>query len=286
MLSDINWVLDFRTPALTQFFTLCPHLVGDYFLLGIFAITYWISSRSKPHWLDLGAMIILSSILNRVLKEIFAVARPTVHKLITLSDMSYSFPSGDAQIFTVVSLMIAYYFRSNIALLIAAIMIVIVAVSRVYLGVHCPIDVVCGVIVGYMTFIGYKKYGYGRLGLMITRVNILMQFGLYFLLSCVYYLIMQKHFGRMDVMMLALLAGIWLGYYMLPKQLQYKRVNLIVAILGIIITGAIIYFFKIILKNSVLPKDITTITVFITYFFISFFIVYVLPKIGYSLQRK
>src|SRR5258706_7900201 len=103
MQGDLAWVVN----LLTYFFRLFPYLASYYFFFIIFAIGYWLSSNNKTFWLDLGFMIIFSTMLNRILKEVFAVARPSVERLVEINDGSYSFPSGDAQVLTVFWLMVA-----------------------------------------------------------------------------------------------------------------------------------------------------------------------------------
>jgi undecaprenyl-diphosphatase len=94
-------------------------------------------------------------VLNNVLKQFFDRPRP---QLITWGThaLTTSFPSGHAMSAAVVYTTIAYLaarlqkrHRSRVATMtIAALLVVLVCVSRVYLGVHYPSDVLAGTVVG------------------------------------------------------------------------------------------------------------------------------------------
>lgn len=100
----------------------------------------------------------LSGILNPALKNIFDRERPTLLRLIDIT--GFSFPSGHAMGSTA-------YFGSGIYLLnrlnqgnskgiligLCAAMILLISISRVYLGVHYPTDIIAGIIGGVFCII-------------------------------------------------------------------------------------------------------------------------------------
>jgi undecaprenyl-diphosphatase len=94
-------------------------------------------------------------LLNNVLKLYFNRARPDVFEWET-HVASSSFPSGHAMSATVVYGTVAYLlarlqkhvWSRTLTLLAAVVIIALVCVSRLYLGVHYPSDVLAGIIIG------------------------------------------------------------------------------------------------------------------------------------------
>lgn len=95
-----------------------------------------------------------SPILNFVLKEFFQRARPDFHRLIEIG--GYSFPSGHAMnAFTVYGILSFLLWRHifnrsgrTLLLLFCTFFIIMIGVSRIYLGVHYPSDVIGGYLAG------------------------------------------------------------------------------------------------------------------------------------------
>jgi undecaprenyl-diphosphatase len=127
-------------------------------LLGVAAYR----SRSVAPLLAAAIALPVTTILTSFLKSWIGRARPplvdhTIHVLGTLpTDMS--FPSGHASTtFAAIAVVTAYLLRLRPPLLVAG---ALVALSRVWLGVHYPSDVIVGAALGY---------GIGRLAVTIVR---------------------------------------------------------------------------------------------------------------------
>jgi undecaprenyl-diphosphatase len=96
------------------------------------------------------AVVAGSPLLNLLLKEIFQRARPDLHRLIEIS--GYSFPSGHAMnSFTVYGILTFLLWRHifnkagrSLLLLFSAFVVFMIGISRIYLGVHYPSDVIGG----------------------------------------------------------------------------------------------------------------------------------------------
>jgi undecaprenyl-diphosphatase len=110
--------------------------------------------RHKKESVFLVASVILGVILNNLLKTLFARIRPDISPLMDLH--SYSYPSGHAMNAFIFYGLLAYYLivftkRKTLEVITAVVSIVtilLVGISRVYLGVHYPTDVIAGYIAG------------------------------------------------------------------------------------------------------------------------------------------
>ena len=113
----------------------------------------------KKRWNDLSALAIClagAGLLSVLLKNSFHRLRPDSFFLV--QETSYSFPSGHAMATMCFYGMLAFFLMKEVKswpvrLLIATLTIIlslIIGISRIYLGVHYPTDVVAGYAVGFM----------------------------------------------------------------------------------------------------------------------------------------
>lgn len=111
----------------------------------------------RRHWLEaVGFLVCLSgeAILNLGLKNVFERSRPELFQVVT--EAGYSFPSGHAMMSMCLYGMAAFLIARHIrdwgwrlgVIIIAVALAVAIGVSRVYLGVHYPTDVVAGFFAG------------------------------------------------------------------------------------------------------------------------------------------
>jgi membrane protein DedA with SNARE-associated domain/membrane-associated phospholipid phosphatase len=145
------------TPHLTTFFLIVTALgsIEVIVLLGVIVAAFLAWRRG---WLLLGswlAAVAGSAVLNQLLKGLFARPRPHFdHPL--LVETSYSFPSGHAMESFVVYGMLAYFavlalrtWESRVGMVLgAALLVVLIGFSRMYLGVHYFSDVIAGYAAG------------------------------------------------------------------------------------------------------------------------------------------
>jgi membrane protein DedA with SNARE-associated domain/membrane-associated phospholipid phosphatase len=145
------------TPPLTTFFLIITAFgsIEPLVLLGVVMAAFLAWGR---RWVFLGswlAAVAGSAVLNHLLKELFARPRPHFeHPL--LVETSYSFPSGHAMESFVVYGMLAYFavlalrtWESRVGVVCgAALLVVLIGFSRMYLGVHYLSDVLAGYAAG------------------------------------------------------------------------------------------------------------------------------------------
>lgn len=134
--------------------------------LGAAALFFYLGYRKEL--IIFAGVIIGSAILNVTLKLVFHRARPTVHRIIEAN--GYSFPSGHSMgAFTLYGIMTFFLWKHlpsrlsrSIVLLLGIGMVVMIGMSRVYLGVHYPSDVIGGYLISgawlLMTISFYQRF--------------------------------------------------------------------------------------------------------------------------------
>lgn len=144
------WVQSIRNPVLTGLFAAITFMGSEEFTLIFMALLYWCYDRA----VGVRAVLVLTAsyFLNVYLKDLFAVARPSsplvpLYAETTLN--TYAFPSGHAQASTSAWGMVALLARRTYLYIAAAIIILLVGLSRLYLAVHWPLDVIGGWLIGF-----------------------------------------------------------------------------------------------------------------------------------------
>lgn len=148
----LDYLQTLRTPFLDAFFSLITHL-GD---AGIVWIVLAIILVINPKTRRTGAIVTLALVFdlilcNCILKPIFARTRPydinTSVELLIKRPKDYSFPSGHtaASFASAVSLLLA---KQKTLTVVAFILAVLIAFSRIYLYVHYPTDILGGALAG------------------------------------------------------------------------------------------------------------------------------------------
>ncbi|MBL7575355.1 undecaprenyl-diphosphatase [Peptoniphilus asaccharolyticus DSM 20463] len=138
------------------------NLGGAVSVISITLLLFIIGGKPRELSLEIILSLIVSTLLVQILKRIFSRNRPywILENLntygIDLSD--YSFPSGhSAAAFTLGMTIALNYPAIKIVVLIVA---TLIAISRIYLGVHYPTDVLAGVIIGIIASVIVHEHIY------------------------------------------------------------------------------------------------------------------------------
>ncbi|SDX60608.1 phosphatase PAP2 family protein [Paenibacillus sp. CF384] len=118
-------------------------------VLIVAVLLFFVFKHRKELVLLLGGML-GSTLLNELLKPMYERDRPNIHRLV--EQHGFSYPSGNAMAAFTFYVLITYLLwrhirlrRWRLALLcFSAAMIMIMGVSRIYLGVHYPSDILAG----------------------------------------------------------------------------------------------------------------------------------------------
>lgn len=137
----------FAGDQLTEIFKIITNLGSFWGILIVIFLVFLVNR--KVSYICLGASIIQTS-LNRVIKAIVRRPRPNVD--VFIRESNFSFPSGHAMAITCLyGLLIYYLYKSEIRyrkllIVICVLIIVLVSLSRVYLGVHYFSDIIGGIL--------------------------------------------------------------------------------------------------------------------------------------------
>ncbi|MFA7636734.1 MAG: phosphatase PAP2 family protein [Monoglobales bacterium] len=150
MTDFLLYLQGFSTPLLDNLFLIISALTGEYVYLVILGVIYWCVNKDKAYYI--GIFLFISFALNSFLKNIFRVPRPYTYSDVEQIDLStgygYSFPSGHAQMSTTFSGMFSVIFRKKWIYVSGIILVFLTGISRMYLGVHTPADILCGTAIG------------------------------------------------------------------------------------------------------------------------------------------
>ena len=144
---QLLWFLSsLRTPLLDKFFLLVTEFGGELVFIAVAVIVFWCISK-KDGYLILSVGF-LGTVVNQFLKISFQIVRPWVldpsFKAVpeAVPDATgFSFPSGHTQNSVGTFGTIAYVFKNSWVKAITLVLCIIVPFSRMYLGVHTPLDV-------------------------------------------------------------------------------------------------------------------------------------------------
>lgn len=139
----------FSTSVWDTFFVIVTQLGG---VIGIITLTLGLLAvlilRHKRRAAFVLALTVGgAALLNLILKLIFERSRPDLWEQLIV-ETSYSFPSGHAMLSAALGLVVIYIFwatryRWPVAVA-ASLYVIVIGLSRLYLGVHYPTDIVAG----------------------------------------------------------------------------------------------------------------------------------------------
>ena len=135
-----------RVPVLNEFMLLITQLGEETAFLVAALILFWCVDKYKGYYvLSVG---FIGTLANQFMKLWFRIPRPwildekfTILEQAREAASGYSFPSGHTQSAVGTFGAIAYTAKSKWVRLIAVVIAVLVPLSRMYIGVHTPLDV-------------------------------------------------------------------------------------------------------------------------------------------------
>jgi len=164
-LEIIHWLQSFRNTFWDLFFQFWTLFGEELVIIGILGFLYWCYNKKIGE--KVGVTVFVSLVLNSVIKVIFMRPRPfvvddTIINVRPQTSGGYSFPSGHTQGAATTFGSFAIWMKQSWITISSIVIIIFVAISRMYLGVHYLTDVIVGGILGigiaYLFYLYFKKH--------------------------------------------------------------------------------------------------------------------------------
>jgi len=192
-LEFLKFLEGIRTPFLDAFFSTVTHLGEETVFILAGLIFFWCINKKQGYYLL--SVGFAGTLINQFLKLTFRIPRPwvkdpdfTIVESARAEATGYSFPSGHTQTSVGVFGSIARANKNTLIRILCIIPCVLVPISRMYLGVHTPLDV--GVSIAIALFLIFGVYPLVSKAMESSR-NMRIFFGAMILLSVAYLLYVE-----------------------------------------------------------------------------------------------
>lgn len=162
----IKFIQSFSNGFFDGLFPLITMMGEDYFFMAMVALIYWCINKNFGY--KLGFAYLSNGVINSAVKNIFKVPRPylrdsSIRALRLETAGGYSFPSGHTQCTASFWTSIMLQAKKKWVYFIGILFIILVGISRMYLGVHTPQDVLVGAVLGIgWVFVSNRMFDYAE----------------------------------------------------------------------------------------------------------------------------
>ena len=272
---------DIGTPFLDILFKVLTNLGSEPVYIFIASLIFWCYDRRMG--IRALYVIMFSAYVALLAKTLFGMPRPPeyLHKV---TENDFGFPSGHALVSSGFWGYLGLRIKNSRIIIIGAIAVFLVSLSRIYLGVHYPGDVVGGIVFGLMVACGFYKGETGITGLFEKQertTKYLITLFLPAILVLIAYL--QGVLVNEQIGLGLLMASIGVGYLLEEEKIKFqdtknKKQLIKRALVGIVILGMIFVI------SEILSMTYPVFT-YIKYVLLGFSSVYVVPLVFTKLEN-
>jgi len=158
----ILWLQSFRSGFLDSLFEFITMFGEEIVIIGILGFIYWCYDKKMGE--QIGITVFISLVLNAFIKTIVQRVRPyiadtRIEGIRQNTAGGYSFPSGHTQGTASTFGALAIWMKKRWITITSIVIIILVAISRMYLGVHYLSDVLVGGLLGIgISWVGHKYF--------------------------------------------------------------------------------------------------------------------------------
>ena len=276
------------SPFMDSFANVASAVGEQTFVIAVMLYILWNIDKNKGF--TICSTLILSVMSMGLLKAIVRAPRPfqvleSINGKRLATATGYSFPSGHTTTGSSFYSALAFAFKKKGLSILCAVMIVLVGTSRLYLGVHWPIDVFGGLVLGIgITFLASTKLSALYEDKKKRSSFTLVVGGITFVLGLVLAILLNTHtvdeVAFTDLMKtLALGGGGYLGFafeakkvnYSVEASLQKKLLRFFLGMVGVITLMSL---------KALIPEALYSIGAFARYAMLGFWATGLFPFIG------
>ncbi len=214
----IKIVQQIRSPFFDLFFKFISFTGGMVFYMIFLPFIYW--CYDKKFGSRIFILIIFSGWLNSILKDFINHPRPyNLDESVKIgTTRGPGIPSGHAQQSLVVWGSLSLWRKNRRFVFFSAAVILLIAFSRVYLGVHFPTDILAGWIAGAVLLIVFWLF-IDRLEILFSRINTVILAVVSIIIPMLFSMIFAS---KSSVMSSGALSGFCVGMILEKKYINFK----------------------------------------------------------------
>ncbi len=275
-----------QSPALTNFIIYFTDSFGLLIYIFLLPVLYWVYNEKTG--IKLFLAVFLTVAVNTGLKMLLAVPRPyqVDQTVYIIAELGYSTPSGHSQITATFWVLFALLLPANgtkrrgvLRICTATIIPFLVGLSRIYLGVHYPTDVVFGWILGgVLAFILYNLFSILNRFFSSQRKQIK---------TLAFAIVAASFIATIGAFQTGLIFGFGMGYILILEKGGYnaqlgsinqKLVRLVIGFTAIAVVSFGVIFIVSALQDLLISLGLFDILIFASTTLIGFFVTYIAPR--------